>query len=252
MARRAGFTLWEMLIVIGIIGALTAMSMPAIQNLRKTNVMGDATRQFLDDLAYARLRAIKDRTTVHVVFVPPTVLGMNNLPPGPLTDRLRRTSAQYSTYALFAERSAGDQPGRPFRRYLTDWKTLPKGVIFAPDNYRFQPPATLWANPPPARPLEYADFPFPTSTNDLQGEMRSLPHVAFDAQGSLAYRTQPARSFQAQYVSVASGSVEAGGAGGGPLTSFMPVEQPPGNGTNNVVHIDGFTGRARLQRTEIQ
>jgi len=241
LRRAGGFTLWEMLIVIGIIGALTAISMPAIQNLRKTNVMGDATRQFLDDLAYARLRAIKDRTTVHVVFVPTNILTFN-LAPGPLTDRLRRISSAYSGYALFAERTAGDQPGRPFFRYLTDWKTLPKGVIFAPANYDASGfSATNYV------PLEYIQLPFPTSLDPDQ----RLPHVAFDAQGSLVYESERTRWFRPQNIYLASGGVE-GAAAGGQLAGFRPSEQPPGNGANNMVHIDGFTGRARLQRPEIQ
>lgn len=241
--RRAAFTLWEMLIVLGVIAFMASMSMPAINGLRKTNVITDATRQVLDDLAYARARAIKDRTTVHVVFVPPSVTG---LPQGvsPIVDRLRTLPYQFSAYAIFTERLAGDQPGRPFYRYLRDWKPLPKGVILASQCYSTLSPAALWALPPMDRPLEYYPFPFPGATDPTN----NLPHLAFNAQGSLTYYTQTSASgaFLPQYLRIGTGSAD--------MQNNAPVatEAPPGNSANNLIRIDGFTGRARLERPEIQ
>jgi prepilin-type N-terminal cleavage/methylation domain-containing protein len=238
-----GFTLWEMLIVLGVIAFLASMSMPAINGLRKTNAMTDATRQVLEDLAHARSRAIKDRTTVHVVFVPPNV-GSFGLPAGPLVNRLSGLSSQFSAYALFAERLAGDQPGRPFYRYLGDWKTLPKGVVFGAVCYSNLPSAALWSIPPVDRPLEYHPFPFPTSTSGTN----NLPHLAFNAQGNLIYATRPGTSgdFVPQYLRIGTGSTEWQN------NVAVATEEPPGNSANNLVRIDGFTGRARLERPEIQ
>ena len=85
---RTAFTLIEMLMVIVIIGLLTTIGLPAIKGMTKSNVMIAANRQLLDDLAYARQRAIADHTTVFMVFVPSTVyqLGPNDFDP-PLTVR---------------------------------------------------------------------------------------------------------------------------------------------------------------------
>lgn len=66
-----GFTLIEMLVVVGIIGILAAISLPAMKGIGQANLTAAANRQLLDDLSYARLRAISDRTTVYMVFVPP-------------------------------------------------------------------------------------------------------------------------------------------------------------------------------------
>ena len=69
----AAFTILELLVVITIIGILAAVGLPAIRGMTKSNSLVAADRQLLDDLGYARLRAIADHTTVFVVFVPPSV-----------------------------------------------------------------------------------------------------------------------------------------------------------------------------------
>src|SRR5205807_8842575 len=71
--RHGAFTLIEMLVVIGIIGILAAIGLPAMKGIGQANVMAAANRQMLDDLTYARFRAISDRTKVYMVFVPPKV-----------------------------------------------------------------------------------------------------------------------------------------------------------------------------------
>src|SRR5262245_9827617 len=52
------FTVLELLIVIGIIGLLMALSLPHLGGMRQSNIMASANRQLLDDLALARHRAI--------------------------------------------------------------------------------------------------------------------------------------------------------------------------------------------------
>ena len=128
------FTLIEMLVVLGIIGIMAAMTLPSFKKAGKGNITEAASRQLLDDLAYARLKALGTRTKVYVVFMPNSnwfgaVLTphanfmLNNIAANNVI------GGQLSSYALYSPRSVGDQPGRNTAHYLTDWRSLPDGAF---------------------------------------------------------------------------------------------------------------------------
>jgi len=109
------------MVVIAIIGLLAAIGIPALRGLGESNAIDAATRQVLDDLAYARQRAINDRTTIYMLFVPPNVQQQaTNLVP-----------YRYNGYTLFTRRSVGEQPGRQSPRQLIPWRTLPDKTFFS-------------------------------------------------------------------------------------------------------------------------
>src|SRR5204862_3373779 len=110
---RPAFTLIELLVVIAIIGIMAGIGLATVGNLRKGNDLSAGNRQLIDDLAFARFKAINDRTTIYVVFVSPEILKLRR--PWSDTDNKEMTNKlvnlQYTSYALFAKRSLGDQPG---------------------------------------------------------------------------------------------------------------------------------------------
>src|SRR5262245_20767645 len=65
------FTLTELLVVMSIIGLLTFIAMPAFRGFGQENTVGAAQRQVQDDLAFARLQAIRNRAPVYMVFFQP-------------------------------------------------------------------------------------------------------------------------------------------------------------------------------------
>src|SRR5436309_10354522 len=130
-------------------------------------------RQSVDELPPAGIRAIVNRTTVYVVFVPPTIETFFANLTG--KDRERATnllSGQFTSYALFARHNVGDQPGKDFPRYLTPWKHLPEGVFIAPWEYVI--PKELPSDPH-LRPFATNSFPFPTASSPKF----FLPCIAF-------------------------------------------------------------------------
>jgi prepilin-type N-terminal cleavage/methylation domain-containing protein len=180
------FTLLELLIVVGIIGILTALGLPAIKGLTQTNVNVAAHRQMLDDINYARLRAINDRSTVFIVFLPSdsSLRSLRNAEPPQILvadkNRLENLipTGEFSSYAIVSSRTVGDQPGRPTPRYLTGWRQLPQGMIFS--TYKFNNPASQTADDR-LRPFGLASVPFPSS----QSAPRLMPAIGFNSRGQL-------------------------------------------------------------------
>ena len=70
---QGAFTLLELLVVIGIIAVLTSITLPAMIGLGRSATNNGATRQVVEDLRFARQVALRNRSTVYVVFTPTNI-----------------------------------------------------------------------------------------------------------------------------------------------------------------------------------
>jgi prepilin-type N-terminal cleavage/methylation domain-containing protein len=253
-----GFSLVELLVVMAIIGVLAAIGLPALRGLGGSTDIAAANRQLIDDLAYARFKAINERTTVYMVFASHDILSpiWNNRQQ---TEVAKRANLQYTSYALFAKRSLGDQPGPGTPRYLTEWRTLPDGVFILTNKFDKQaaalPDAARALRPIVQRPFSYTDIPFPT----VNEKWISMPVIAFDFQGRLVSfdaQGRPRQTAEDFVLPIVKGSIiypqeSRDPAKRNTLEAAEVIETPKGNYTNNpVVRIDWLTGRARSFRPE--
>ncbi|NDE97299.1 MAG: type II secretion system protein [Verrucomicrobia bacterium] len=180
--RARAFTLIEMLVVLGIIGMLAAMTLPSITNSRKGNISETVTRQLMDDLSNARLKAMSARTKVYVVFAPD--LNFFGALTAAQTNMLFTNAAansvvggQLTTYALYSPRIVGEQPGQNTPRYLSDWRSLPSGSFI---------PSSLFRNPGVFHNVGLSPQTNAIPVDDVAGAISLfLPYIAFDEQGRL-------------------------------------------------------------------
>src|SRR5437868_5581704 len=77
-SSNSGMTVLELLIVIAIITLLSALAVPAIRALTRSNTISSANRQLLDDIALARQRAINEHSIVHLLFVQTNVMTLSS------------------------------------------------------------------------------------------------------------------------------------------------------------------------------
>lgn len=257
MGVKNAFTLIEMLTVIAIIGILTAITIPNLGSF-KPNVMAGASRQLLDDVARARQLAISQRTTVYMIFVPP---GFWNdpayaaLPAAEKEKAMNVLDKQTIGYTFVTLRRLGDQPGVFAPHYVSAWRTLPEGVFIVPQKFGIgDTNVFVWSSR--GQSLQFAPFPR-TRDNPVvnvpfpspDGGYLNVPYMAFNYLGQL-------ESGKNEVIPLALGSVgfSRDAQRRVRMTAVSPEEKPAGNSTNsfNIVHVDWLTGRARLERQEIQ
>jgi prepilin-type N-terminal cleavage/methylation domain-containing protein len=273
------FTLIELLVVIAIIAIIAGMVGPTLLNFRKGDAMLAATRMMLDGVARARQLAISQHTTVYMVFMPTNFWADTAYPPvdpsnfskadrDAVTNLLEK---QLTGFAFVSLRSIADQPGQPVAKYLSTWQTLPDKAfiaqwkfnlgIYASNNIPDGNSSTL-----PQYQFQVTGFnttteiPFPRAeTKPFTPGARhyvALPYIAFDYTGQLVSALPNA---DGEFIPLAHGSV----APAFDKVARRPVfgspdvqEQPPGNsgpGTAyNLIHIDKFTGRARLEHQKVK
>jgi len=256
----------------------------------KPDPLKTASNQLLNDLAYARHRAIADHTIVYVCFMPPLNL-LSNLTVNSsylLPDiRPKLLKSQYVGYAMYEKRSIGDQPGASQPHWITGWHQLPEGTTFPAEMFFGLDGATT--TPPNigrVTPFQYWSFDYKSGEEfilnpetNVNNQVKTwFPSIAFDYRGGLVPSKitggwnqwtpppnpgSPAPPPAVYYDNRTPGQVFdciipiTQGHSNPNGTNWTPAgyrESPPGSVTNIYCHvvIDGPTGRARRDVKALQ
>ncbi len=148
----SAFTLIELIIVIGIIGLMMGIAVPAFNSATRGNAVTAGASQLVNTLMMARAKAVTSRSHVRMVFAD-----------GANTNLVAGGKVSYAVLLLTNQIS--DVPANWI--YLDRWQNLPKGAYFT----------NLTVN----LPTLPTQVPFPTNG----GSSVSLSGLEFKSSGSL-------------------------------------------------------------------
>jgi prepilin-type N-terminal cleavage/methylation domain-containing protein len=131
--RECGFTLLELLIVVGIIAMMLVALVPAVTSLSKSGGRRAARDSLLGGIEQARAEAIKSAQPTYVVFA---TFGAGTAPA--TLDRYN-----YRSYAIFE-----NDPATGIAKQLTDWKSFPTGVALRAAGTAALSNLSIWTPPP--------------------------------------------------------------------------------------------------------
>lgn len=251
------FTLLEMLVVLVIIAIIAALALPHMRGPTESVAINAACRQLVQDLTYARNKAIAQRSTVAVVFLSPDIwdpalLSSPNLPANEIAEIKRLQAGVFTHYAIYQYRKVGEQPGtRETGGYITEWKSLPDKTFIDPDEFN----KTSFFR---VRDVPKFRFPF-SSSQPAQIGTRGLPYIAFDAEGRCIVIERDetgAGSIDGgdRFLAVARGAISFTRETDGSVlqNNFEAQQVPPFNATNNIIQVDVLTGRAKRLELQLQ
>ena len=255
---RRAFTLVELLAVVAIMALMLKLTLPALSGLMGNKPHLIARGQFIADLNNARTQALRNGWPVYVVFMP--LVNPDQLP-ARLQTYLREDgngvmNGQLVSYALYAEYLPGDQFGQPSRRWLTDWKRLPDGFYFEPEQIEViagtarlsGPNQLVFSN------LKNGHGDGSDLLNGVPPRAIRLPYIMYNSRGELAARGNPGEiRVGALQIAISEGGVFQPaplGQGFFEVAKAEPPDIPVENRNRSWIQVNGMTGRADVLEEE--
>lgn len=164
--RRGGFTLVELLVVIGIMGVLLVVATPMFNGMTRSSGMKGATMQLRTTLSLARQWAITHRQLTCVVFpADPTVETDKG------TGVYSRVRRAYNVFAV-----DGVSNGVYQGEFVRDWNYLPDGIYFDDRASTSADNVMVWSPPSTYCPL--------TISYPSNGASAKMACISFKPDGS--------------------------------------------------------------------
>lgn len=208
--NKTGFTLVELMVVVGIIGLVTLFAVPAFRGIAEGGRLRSAAFQMNTAVSLARQTAITTRQLVSVL-----------LPDADLTFNQETRQLAHSAYALYSHRD---------EEYLTGWERLPQGVVIDPEaEFHSGGNRNVFSFSGQSNNNHLEDVPFPNENSGTQ----TLVTLTFRPDGALKDA-----GFRARAVYLTAGSIPFTG------TPFPEIE---GDSTVYGIEIGGVTGQSSIR-----